>query len=134
MACRQDIDGFQLLSGVLAVIAGPVMLVCGSPAGWAVLVGALGVVLLVCQWAIVMDVQFADPTLRHLLAAVFGVGVLWIATLYLSRAADDLPHLLPGRARHSDHMYIARGLALFVLGAYLCTRAIVDAHPSRRSA
>jgi membrane protein implicated in regulation of membrane protease activity len=47
-----ELDGFQLFSGLLAMIAGPVMLLMGAPAWWALLIVASGTVVLVAQCAI----------------------------------------------------------------------------------
>jgi hypothetical protein len=53
MSRWHQLDGFQLLMGVVALIAGPVMLATGFPAGWSLLVLAAGAVVLLAQWAIV---------------------------------------------------------------------------------
>jgi membrane protein implicated in regulation of membrane protease activity len=49
-----ELDGFQLFSGLLAMIAGPVMLLMGAPAWWALLIVASGAVVLVAQCAILV--------------------------------------------------------------------------------
>jgi hypothetical protein len=49
---RHQLDGFHLLSGLAAVIAGPVMLAAGSPVLLPVLTTVLGLVVLACEWAI----------------------------------------------------------------------------------
>ena len=46
-----ELDGFQLFSGLLAMIAGPVMLLMGAPTWWALLILASGTVVLGAQCA-----------------------------------------------------------------------------------
>jgi hypothetical protein len=47
---RHDVDGFHLVSGLVAVIAGPVMFAAGGPAGFAALLTVVGVAVLVGAW------------------------------------------------------------------------------------
>jgi len=52
MARMHELDGFQLSSGVVAVIAGLIMLVVGVPAIWSLLIIGDGVLVLVALWSV----------------------------------------------------------------------------------
>ena len=57
MRAIHELDGFQLFSALLALIAGPIMLILGLPTWWALLVVASGTVVLVTQCAIVASAR-----------------------------------------------------------------------------
>src|SRR3974377_284593 len=92
----RELDGFQLFSGVASVIAGPVMLLMGAPAGWAFLIMGAGILVLVPNWAILAEVTFDAPDPATIALAVAGMACIAIAVVYLTRAANDLPTVFPG--------------------------------------
>src|ERR1700690_3775377 len=96
MSRLHELDGFQLLAGLASVIAGPIMLVMGAPAGGAFPVMAAGTVVLLSLSAIAADVTFdaLDPATVAL--GVVGIVCIGIAVVYLTRAANDLPTIFPG--------------------------------------
>ena len=50
------LDGFEFFSGLMAVIAGPIILVTGTLApGWSVLITVAGVLVLWAQWKVAKD-------------------------------------------------------------------------------
>ena len=51
------VDGFHLLSGLISVVAGPIMLVTGTLPGWAIVVTVAGAIVLWAQWKIVKGEQ-----------------------------------------------------------------------------
>ena len=53
MSRTHNLDGFHLLSGVISVVAGPIMLVTGTLPGWAIVVTLAGAIVLWAQWKIV---------------------------------------------------------------------------------
>ena len=89
-----ELDGFQLFSGVLAVTAGPIMLVMGAPAGWAFLIMGAGLLVLVAQWAILAEITFDVPDATTIALGVAAIVCSAVAVVYLTRAADDLTSVL----------------------------------------
>ena len=124
-------DGFPLFSGLLAVIAGPVMLAAGWPAGWAFLLLATGIVLVFAHWAIANRIQFRPLHRTDLIVAVIGLASLWLAVVYFTHTANDLPRLLPGYDVDSARLEIVPGVVAFTVGAAALGRALTAAHPTR---
>jgi len=131
MSHLRELDGFQLLSGVLAVIAGPIMLANGSPAGWAFLVIAAGVLVLLAQWALVTGVAFEQPDAIHVVLCVLGMLFIGIAVIYLTRAANDLPAFFPGYDADSGSFRIIPGVLSLSVGAVAVGRAVAGVRTSR---
>ena len=73
MSHLHELDGFQVLSGVLAVIAGPIMLSSGAPAGWAFITMATGGLVLLAQWTLVAGITFEQPDTTHVVLCVVGM-------------------------------------------------------------
>jgi len=131
MSHWHELDGFQLLSGVLAVIAAPVMLLMGAPAGWAFLILAAGLIVLVAQWAIVTDIAFDTPDAAHIVLCVVGMVCVGLAVVYLTRAANDLPTVFPGYDADSENFRLIPGIVLVSIGAVALGRAIASTRPRR---
>jgi len=129
----RDLDGFHVLSGVLALIGGPVMLVAGAPAGWATLVLVIGVVLLIGQWMIATDVTFEWPDRPTVIVGAGGAACIGLAVVYFTRAAGDLPTVLPGYEPGSEHLCLLPGILLLAAGAVTLGRAIANVHPTKRA-
>jgi len=56
MLRSHHLDGFELFSGLVAVIAGPIILVTGTLApGWAVFITVAGAIVLWAQWRVAGD-------------------------------------------------------------------------------
>jgi hypothetical protein len=124
-------DGFQLVSGVIAIVAGPIRLAQGAPAGWSFLLIAAGAVLLLTQWAIIAEITFDTPDSTHVAMAVLGVVCVGLAVVYLTRAADDLPRMLPGHDADSENFRLMPGMASLVFGIGAVGRAITSVRPRR---
>jgi len=80
-----ELDGFQLFSGILAAVAGPVMLAMGAPAGWSLLIMAIGILVLLANWAILAEVTFDVSDVATIASAVVGVASIAIAVVFLAR-------------------------------------------------
>jgi hypothetical protein len=127
------VDGFHLFSGYLALVAGPVMFATGAPKGWACFVLGLGAALLASCWAIRSGIDLAVFGRQEVAAAMFGVFVLAVAVLYLTRTANDLPHVFPGYDGDSGRVLVERGaLALLAGGAILGRVAMLAVPPRAR--
>ncbi|HEV7526267.1 MAG TPA: hypothetical protein VGP92_14945 [Acidimicrobiia bacterium] len=124
-------DGFQTTSGVLAVLAGPVLLAHGAPAGWSFILIAAGLVLLVTQWVIVNEIRFEMTDRTALLLGIGAIACVSVAVVYLTRAADDLPVMFPGRDGDSEHFRILPGILTLALGAVLLVRSVSATRPHR---
>jgi len=116
---------------VLAVIAAPVMLVMGAPAGWVFLILAAGLFVLLAQWTIVTDITFEDPDPAHIVLCVLGMLCLGLAVVYLSRAANDLPTVFPGYDRHSENFRLIPGLLLLSVGIVAVGVTVARPRPRR---
>ncbi len=121
-------EGFQVVSGVLAVIAGPVLLARGAPAGWSFLLIAAGVILLVTQWAIAAGVTFEVADTANAVFGLVGVVCVGLAIVYLTRAANDLPRLFPGYDGDSENFQIVPGLAVLAVGSLALARTVANTH------
>jgi hypothetical protein len=133
MSHLHELDGFHLLSGVVGVIAGPIMLLMGAPAGWAFLVIAAGSLVLVAQWAIVAEITFDAPDTTAIFVGVVGAVFLAIAIVYLTRAANDLPTIFPGYDPASENFRLVPGILTLIVGAVALARAVVSVHPTRHA-
>src|SRR5579859_3171084 len=109
-------DGFQLASGVLALIAGPILLASGAPAGWSFLLMAAGALVLLAQWAIIAEIAFETSDSAQAVIAVIGVVCVGLAVVYLTRAANDLPRLFPGHDADSENFRLVPGMAALTVG------------------
>jgi hypothetical protein len=133
MSRLRNLDGFQLFSGILAVVAAPIMLVLGAPAGWSFLILAIGVVVLLTQWMIATDVAFDAPDVPTLVLGVLGVACIGIAVVYLTRPANDLPSIFFGYDHDSEDFQLVPGALTLFVGAVAVGRAIASVHPARRA-
>jgi hypothetical protein len=124
-------DRFHTLSGLLGVIAGPVLLLRGAPAGWSFLLIAAGALILFAQSAIVNDLEFRIPDRTQFLVAAVGLVCIAIAVVYLTRAADDLPSLFPGHDGDSEHYRIVPGLVALMTGLVGLGRTLPLVRPLR---
>ena len=116
---------------MLGVVAAPIMLVMGAPSGWSLLILAAGLILLVTQWAVVAGITFdaPDPVGRAL--GVVGSCCLGLAAVYLTRAADDLPSLVPGFDPGSDRILTLPGIVLLLVGTVAAGRSVASVRPRR---
>jgi hypothetical protein len=127
----QELDGFQLFSGVTSIIAGPIMLLMGAPAGWAFLIMGAGTLVLVAQWAILAEIRFDAPDAATIALAVAGMACVAIAVVYLTRAANDLPTMFPGYDNDSENFQLLPGILTLTIGAVALARAVASVHPTR---
>ena len=126
MSHLRELDGFQILSGVLTVIAGPIMLLSGAPAGWAFITIAAGGLVLLAQWALVAGITFEQPDTTHVVLCVVGMLFLGLAVVYLTRAANDLPTFFPGHDADSENFRVMPGVLLLTVGAVAVARAVAS--------
>jgi hypothetical protein len=126
-----ELDGFQLLSGLASIIAGPVMLVMGAPAGWAFLIMGAGICVLVAQWALVCEIRFEVPDVTTVVLAIAGIVCIAVAVVYLTRAANDLPTVFPGYDPDTENFRLLPGILSLAVGAVALARAIASVHPTR---
>jgi hypothetical protein len=126
-----ELDGFQLFSGVVSVIAGPVMLVMGAPAGWAFLIMGAGALVLVAQWAILADIRLDPPDAATVALAIAGIACIAVAVVYLTRAANDLPTIFPGYDPDTENFQLLPGILTLTIGAIALARAVASIHPTR---
>lgn len=124
-------DGFQLVSGALAVAAGPILLASGAPAGWSVLLIAAGALVLLAQWAIIAEITCESLDSAQVALAVLGVVCVGLAVVYFTRAADDLPRLFPGHDADSENFRVIPGMVPLAIGVVALGRAFADARPHR---
>src|SRR5476651_141950 len=110
MSRFHEIDGFQLLAGLASIVAGPVMLLMGAPAGWAFLVMAAGTVVLLALWAIAAEVTFDTLDAPTVVLGVAVIVCIGIAVVYLTRAANDLPTIFPGYDHDSENFQLIPGI------------------------
>ena len=63
MLHSRRVDGFQFFSGLMAVVAGPIILVTGALApGWSVLITLAGATVLWAQWKVAKESRNGDAT------------------------------------------------------------------------
>jgi hypothetical protein len=115
--------------GLVAIIAGPIMLVTGAPAGWSLFVVAAGVILLAVQWVTAHDVAIGRLDLLHAVLAVAGLACLAVALMYMTRTADDLPRLLPGHDAGSEHYRVVPGIILSALAVLSLGQVLASIRP-----
>ena len=127
----RELDGFQLFSGVTSLVAGPVMLLMGAPAGWAFLIMGCGALVLFANWAILAEVTFDVPDAATITLAVAGMACIAVAVVYLTRSANDLPTGFPGYDHDSENFQLLPGILAFAVGAVALARAIAAVHPTR---
>jgi hypothetical protein len=125
------IDTFPLVAGVMGVLLPPVLLWQGEPTGWCLLLASAGMVLLATYWLTAHHIEFDPFTRRQVGMTAVGVACVWVAVIYLSRGADDLPLLFPGHSAHSEHYRLLPGAMVMFVGVVLLTRAFVHARPAR---
>ena len=125
------IDGFHLLSGLLALVGAPIMLAMGAPAGWSFLILAAGLIVLITQWTLIAGITFDgfDPVNAFL--SGIGTVCVGLAVVYLTRAADDLPRVFPGFDAHSERFRLIPGVVLLLLGVVALGRALASVRPRR---
>ena len=128
----QRVDGFQVVCGLLGILAGPFLLAHDAPAGWSLLLVAAGIVILSTQWAIARDIDLEIVDRFQIVLAVAGIVCVGIAAVYLTRAADDLPSLFPGHG-NSENFRVVPGVVSLVVGLVVLARAVAAAHPHRAS-
>jgi hypothetical protein len=126
-------DGFQILTGIIAVVTGPLLLWHGDPAGWSFMLIAAGIVLLAVQWIIVADLHFAPLDRAMFIEAAVAMTCTAIAIVYLTRAANDLPSLFPGHDGDSENFRIVPGVVALVAASALFTRTAIAARPARHT-
>ena len=128
---RPELDGFHTVSGIAAIVAGPVMLMAGAPAGWAFLIMSAGAVVLLAQWAILAEVTFREPDASTMALGAVGVVCVAIAVIYLTRAANDLPSAFPGFDPHSENFQLIPGCLTLTVGLVALARMLAGVHPTR---
>ena len=129
MSRFHELDGFQLFSGVASIVAGPIMLLMGAPAGWAFLIMGAGTVVLFAQWAIAAEVTFTEPDPATIVLGVAGIVCIGIAVVYLTRSANDLPTMFPGHDPDTENFQLIPGILALTIGAPALARAIASVHP-----
>jgi hypothetical protein len=125
------LDGFQVVSGLLAVVAGPFMLAAGFPAGWAFLAIVAGIVVLLAQWAIAAEITVDRPDTVTIALGIIGIACIGIAIVYLTRAADDLPTIFPGYDADTENFKLVPGITTFTVGAVVLARVLAHVHLAR---
>jgi len=133
MVDLRRVDGFQLFSGILAVVSGPILLATGAPAGWSFLLIGSGVVLLVALWTMGTDTTFAALDRGRAMLAVVGVVCVGLAVVYLTRAANDLPRVFPGHDADSENFRLMPGLTMALVGTVALSRLFASVQPHRVS-
>ena len=124
-------DGvFPILAGASAFACGSGMLALGVPAGWALVVIACGVALVVGGLVIELDVDVdLDIWTATALAAtliIFTVG--WV---YATHSAEDLPRLLPGHDADSEHYRASLAFLAFASSLLAFGGVVALARPRR---
>jgi hypothetical protein len=132
MSRFQQLDGFQLVSGIASIIAGPIMLIMGAPAGWAFLIIGAGTVVLFAQWALVAEVTFDELDLATTARGLVGAVCIGIAVVYLTRSGNDLPRIFPGYDPDTENFQLLPGFLSLSVGAIAVARAIAAVHPMRQ--
>jgi hypothetical protein len=131
MERSQHLDGFHIVVGAAGVLVGLARLPGGAGTGWSLLIIGFSIVLLSFEYVLARQVEFEIAGFGHLLRAVIAIACVSSAALYLSRGADDLPHLLPGHDADSGDVLLGRGVALLVGGVLLLGHVVALARPTR---
>jgi hypothetical protein len=124
------LDAFPLVAGIVSVVFGSLMLWRGERTGWSLLVVAIGVVLLATHWITARQVDYAPLTRLQSVAAVVALACVWIAVIYLSRGADDLPRMFPGHSGRSEHYRLLQGGTVLLVGVVLLARIVARVRPT----
>jgi drug/metabolite transporter (DMT)-like permease len=115
------------------VVAAPIMLASGAPAGWSFLVLAVGIMVLTAQWVIATDVRLDAPSTASVVLCVVGMVCVGVAIVYLTRAADDLPRAFPGYDGDSETFRLIPGVVTLIVGVVALGRAVASVHPTRHA-
>jgi hypothetical protein len=133
MAKPEQLDKAPLVMGIVAVVASPLMLWRHEPAGWSIFLLIDGIALIALHWVATRGVDIYLHGWHHAVIAILGALLLWIAVLYLTRSADDLPRFLPGHDGDSEQLRIVPGLMALTVSAAVLARAILTALPATPS-
>ena len=88
-------------------------------------------IVLLAQWAIIAKITFETTDSAHAVIAVAGVVCVGLAVVYLTRAANDLPRVLPGHDGDSENFRLFPRLAALTVGLVALGRAFASARPHR---
>jgi len=127
----QGLDGFPVVAGIVSVVVGLLMLWRGERTGWSLLVVAIGFVLVGTHWVTARQIDFVPLTRVQVVVAAVGLVCVWVAVIYLSRGADDLPRMFPGHNGSCEHYRLLNGVAVLVVGVVSLVRVAVRARPAR---
>jgi hypothetical protein len=125
------LDAFPLVAGIVSVIFGSLMLWHGERTGWSLLLIAIGIVLLATHWITARPVDYVPLTRSQSLWAVVALACVWVAVIYFSRGADDLPRMFPGHSGRSEHYRLLQGGTVLLLGVVLLARIVARVRPTR---
>ena len=126
-------DGFQLASGLVALIAAPMLLATGTSPAQCLLLFGSGIVIVAAQWVIAFDAELQPLDRAHTVLAVFGVACLLLAMTYLTRSADDLPRLLPGHDADSHSLQFVPGVVSLLVATVALARTAAIVRPRHGS-
>src|SRR5262249_60990309 len=115
----QRLDSFPVAVGLVSVVIGLLMLWHGERTGWSLLVVVVGFVLVGTHWVTARKIDYVPFTRVQTVVAAVGLVCVWVAVIYLSRGADDLPRMFPGHSGSSEHYRLLQGVAVLVLGVAL---------------
>ena len=127
----RTLDGFQIVSGVIALVAGGILWATEFPAGWSCLVVAGGLVILATQWILRHDLDIEITSRVAVVLGVAGAVAIVAAVLYFTKAANDLPVLLPGHDGDSEHLRLIPGVIALLIGVVAVARAATGVHLHR---
>jgi hypothetical protein len=117
---------FPMANGVFGVAAGALMLLSGWATVRSLLVVGCGLALLVstCMLAARYELVIRPATICY---ATVSLTCLIVGVVYLTRAANDLPRLLPGYDADSDQWLVLPGLLSLTISLVLVpiTRATI---------
>jgi hypothetical protein len=122
-------DGFQLASGVAALIAAPALLVKGAAPIECVLLFVSGFVIVAVQRVISADAELQPLDAAHAALAAMGLVCLVLAMTYLTRSAEDLPRLLPGHDADSQSLRLVPGVINLLLASVTLSRTAASVRP-----
>jgi len=120
----QRLDGFPVAVGIVSIVIGLLMLGHGERTGWSLLAIAVGFVLVGTHWLVARRIDHVPLTRVQAVVAAVGLACVWVAIIYLSRGADDLPRIFPGHSARSEHYRFLQGVSVFVVGVALLVRAV----------
>lgn len=122
-------DGFQLASGVAALIAAPILLVRGTAPAECLLLFGSGVVIVAAQSVIATHTTLRQLDGAHAALAAVGLVCLLLAITYLTRSAEDLPRLLPGHNANSQSLRLVPGIVSLFVATVALSRAAAMLRP-----